>query len=129
MVIQNEAVDLDPAPEDILSVWGKEVNAQNIDKFFGQVGSHASANFSVGGSWSNKASKGLLEESLELAGLLGNSGRDPRESGSQEKECALKENPYGTLGGKVLSPSKVFCPSGGLERDLEICGGWSKLRK
>lgn len=69
----------------------------------------------MGGSWSNKASKGLLEESLELAGLLGNSGRDPRESGSQEKECALKENPYGTLGGKVLSPSKVFCPSGGLE--------------
>jgi len=36
MVFHNEAVDLDPAPEDILSVWGKDVNEQTLDEFFGQ---------------------------------------------------------------------------------------------
>lgn len=85
MVKPREAVDLDPTPEDILLVWGKEVNTQNIERFFGSAGSHALAEFTVEGSWSNRAAKGLLEESLELAGLHSKGGKGVKASGSQEK--------------------------------------------
>lgn len=35
MVNHRDAIDLEPAPEDLLSVWGKEVTAQNLARFFG----------------------------------------------------------------------------------------------
>lgn len=34
MVIPGEYVELDPEPENILSVWGKEISTQNLDLFF-----------------------------------------------------------------------------------------------
>lgn len=35
MVKHEDAIYLEPAPEDLLSVWGKEVTAQNLARFFG----------------------------------------------------------------------------------------------
>jgi len=35
MVNPAELVDLDPALEDILSMWGKETNAQAVEHYFG----------------------------------------------------------------------------------------------
>lgn len=58
MVKPREAVDLESAPEDILSVWGKEVTAKNIDKFFGSTGSHASEDFTLEGSCSKRVTGG-----------------------------------------------------------------------
>ena len=40
MVNLSEAVELDPEPEDILSVWGKDLTTQNIKWFFGTSGHH-----------------------------------------------------------------------------------------
>lgn len=82
MVFHNEAVYLDPALEDILSVWGKEVTDQNLDKFFGQVGNSASATFPAGGPWSSKSPKVSLEESLVLAGTFGKNGGHVGASGA-----------------------------------------------
>lgn len=51
MVSSSELVDLDPEMEDILSVWGKEPSAQNIERYFG--------------GYELSRSKSLLQKSLE----------------------------------------------------------------
>lgn len=37
MVKPSEFLALDPDVEDILSMWGKEINSQNVDYYFGSV--------------------------------------------------------------------------------------------
>lgn len=94
MVKPREAVDLDPAPKDILSVWGKEITAQNIDKFFGSVGSQETKKYTPEGCWSNRSSKGLLEESLELVGLNSQGVRGLLEPNPQEEGFHLTGEPF-----------------------------------
>lgn len=45
MVNPDEGIDLDPAMEDILSVWGKYQTAQNIERYFGTAEALASPPF------------------------------------------------------------------------------------
>lgn len=37
MVNPADLVDLDPEPEDILSMWGKDITAQNVEHYFGAI--------------------------------------------------------------------------------------------
>lgn len=46
MVNSNESINLDRALEDILSVWGKDPTAQNIERYFGATETLVSASFS-----------------------------------------------------------------------------------
>lgn len=68
MVKPNEAVDLNPAPEDILTMWGKEVTAQNVVKFFGSDGCHAPADLATEGVWSIQGTKVQSETEVGWAG-------------------------------------------------------------
>lgn len=45
MVNPDEGIDLDPAMEDILSVWGKDPTTQNVERYFGTVEALASPPF------------------------------------------------------------------------------------
>lgn len=49
MVNHSKFVDLDPASEDILSVWGKDLTARNLEWYFGAPGGHGNGSFSPGG--------------------------------------------------------------------------------
>lgn len=69
MVNPREAVDLDPALEDILSVWGKDQTTQNIEWCFGSAGSQGYEKLPPGEIGVNRFSKGSLEGHLDLAGL------------------------------------------------------------
>jgi len=40
MVNPSELIDQDPAMEDILSVWGKDPTAQNLQRYFGVIESY-----------------------------------------------------------------------------------------
>ena len=132
MVKPREAVELDPTPEDILSVWGKEIIAQNIDKFFGSAGSHATEKFTSEGSWINRAPKGLLEESLELAGLNSQGVRGLPKPSFQEEGFYLTGKPYVSQVSKEKPYSPAPFLSGGLE-DTEMdgcrCGRVGERRK
>lgn len=97
MVKPSEAVDVEPAPEDLLSMWGKEISEKNVGKYFGKEGSLA-----AGSPWIKSPSDALLEESLILAGELGISGgrKEGLINPVEEEPRKIK----GTLGGKPPSP-------------------------
>lgn len=125
MGFHNEVVDLDPAPEDILLVWGKDVSEENLDKFFGQGENTEPANFPAGGLWSSKPP---LVQSPFSPGALGKSRVFTGVSGVREKKRPQTEK--GLPAGKFLSPSKIFCPSGGLEDIINFNskqGLWSSI--
>ena len=46
MVNPNELVDLDSDMEDILSIWGKDPTAQNIERYFRSSGTFKSGTLS-----------------------------------------------------------------------------------
>lgn len=127
MVISSESVELDPSPEDLLTVLGKEITAQSLGEFFGKSEGYGSAAVAGAGSRASYFAKGLLEESWEPSGSLRVIGSDP------VKELQISEsNVWGRKGidalpGKSLSPSKTFCPSGGLEdiiNSVQNIGVW-----
>lgn len=115
MGFHNEAVDLEPAPEDILSVWGKDVNEQTLDEFFGHGKSIEPGICAAGGL---RSSKFYLEQGSFLTGASGKFGVCSGLSDAREKESSQPEK--GSPAGKISSPSKVFCQSGGLE-DIINC--------
>lgn len=123
MVKPYEVVDVEPAPEDLISMWGKEVSEKNVGKYFGHEGS-----FAAGGPWSKNPSGGFLEESLILAGEFGNSGGRKGVSTDTLEDGLRKEK--GPLVRKAPSPSKAFSPSGGLEDiiNFSACQGvWTSV--
>lgn len=67
MVNSDELIDLDPAMEDILSVWGKDPTAQNIERYFGTVETLSSTPLSPEPLRLNQS---LLQSSKELEGTI-----------------------------------------------------------
>jgi len=115
MVNGCEAVEIDPAPEDILSVWGKDTSEQNLDKYFGKVGGHSNVSFAGSGAWSSFLAKGLQDESLELAGGIGKFGKSSEEIGPHARTGSAEGGNIFSTYSKFPSPTKLHCPSGGLE--------------
>lgn len=115
MVNPREIVDLDPATEDILSIWGKDLTAQNLEWYFRSLSSQGNGSFSSGGLRNNMPSKVSLEGNLDLSGF-----RSQGIKGFQEV-CIPEENdlqvrishPIQESKGKPFSMGSFL--SGGLE--------------
>lgn len=62
MVNPNDYVDLEPAPEDILSVWGLELTQQNLVKVVLLARSPLDKSFGMKLNYKNAGGLALLEE-------------------------------------------------------------------
>lgn len=114
MVKHWEALDLEPSPEDILSVWGKELTAQNVDWYFGAVGSQGCVKPSVEGTVYNISPRVSLEERLdpEVQGKSDTKGLQEESLRNEYSHCAIPRLIQGRRG-KGLISSPIL--SGGLE--------------
>lgn len=115
MVISGESVDLDPTPEDLLTVWGQEVNAQTLRELLGKSEGHGAVKARGAASRAQSYAKVLLEESRDLSGNQGLAGQE-----DVDGFLGYAQNRRGSKGlvdssGKPLSPSRIPYSSGGLE--------------
>ena len=76
MVKQRDAVELDPKPDDILSVWGLEVTDQNIERYIRPAALPGGKKCAFGAGRKHGKYLGLLEESLGLSYLENSEGQE-----------------------------------------------------
>lgn len=122
----NGELDLDPAMEDILSVWGKDPTAQNVERYFGVPDFLISDPPSSESQWNSQVSP-LSAKKVEGIEHLYQTFKDLQQS---SKEGGIKphvspRNLHQTSKGKSTYIGPVL--SGGLE-DIVLFGSSSRRR-
>ena len=122
MGLDRDYVDVEPAPEDLLTIWGHEVSAQNLERYFPKLTVKSALPNNEEGADPFPSRSTLLDLSGALKAdyiVLSCSGGLPRGEGLGSDRFSV-HGPLTLSSGPDLS---VFPPlTGGLEDVVASCG-------